>query len=195
MAKLAGTLLLLSLAVYGPCLSSQVKDGPAPVGNQPTQSALSPSILPNSLMANAVSVNSSTETQIADRLMPARVEPATAFSSSMRYRVQQFAPPQAPPVRIFDHKFKTLAALAIVTTAADLELTARCRHCREANPLYGSNPSRVRLYGIGAPLLFGEIMVSRTLRKRSPGGKLWMMPTLSVSAAHMAGVATNLHAR
>jgi hypothetical protein len=38
-------------------------------------------------------------------------------------------------------------------------------------------------------------MVSRMLRKRLPEGKSWMIPSLSMSAAHMVGVASNLHAR
>jgi hypothetical protein len=78
---------------------------------------------------------------------------------------------------------------------ADLESTVHCSQCRELNPLYGLHPTRARLYGINAPFLAGQLMISRMLRKRFPEGKSWMIPSLTMSAAHMVGVASNLNAR
>jgi hypothetical protein len=105
-----------------------------------------------------------------------------------------FAEQPTPP--LFDRKFKILTALSIVTMTADLESTLHCaQSCREVNPLYGSHPTRARLYGINAPFVVGELMISRMLRKRVPEGKSWTFPALAVSAAHLVGVASNLRAR
>jgi hypothetical protein len=46
-------------------------------------------------------------------------------------------------------------ALNLAATVADIEGTQSCLRahtCTEANPLFGSNPSRARSYGIGIPL-------------------------------------------
>ena len=46
-------------------------------------------------------------------------------------------------------------ALNLAATVADIEGTQSCLHahtCTEANPLFGSDPSRARSYGIGIPL-------------------------------------------
>lgn len=127
--------------------------------------------------------------------MFARMEPIAPFSSSIvSHRLETTTPLEEP--RIIDRKFGILAALAIGSTVADLEATLHCpQPCREVNPLYGAHPTRARLYGTNAPFIVGGIMMSRLVRKRSPERRSWMVPSLSLTAGHMLGVASNLRAR
>jgi hypothetical protein len=71
-------------------------------------------------------------------------------------------------------------ALNLAATVADTEGTQAClrRHtCTEANPLFGSNPSRARSYGIGIPLQMAEYAALAFVKKRGQGnlafGLLW----------------------
>ncbi len=53
--------------------------------------------------------------------------------------------------RVFDKKFFLATTAVIGATLLDVETTARCfrsKTCAEANPIYGSHPSRAKLYGI-----------------------------------------------
>jgi len=71
-------------------------------------------------------------------------------------------------------------ALNLAATVADIEGTQAClrRHtCTEANPLFGSNPSRARSYGIGIPLDLVAYAALAFLKKSGQGnpafGILW----------------------
>ena len=87
--------------------------------------------------------------------------------------------------------FMLLSATAVVSTVADIELTAHCLatnpNCREANPLFGSHPSRARMYAIAMPMTAAQIWFSNHLRKKHPERKLWMLPTISVTVVHSLG--------
>ena len=70
--------------------------------------------------------------------------------------------------------------LNLAATVADIEGTQAClrRHtCTEANPLFGSNPSRARSYGIGIPLDLVAYAALALLKKSGQGnpafGILW----------------------
>ena len=72
------------------------------------------------------------------------------------------------------------AALNLAATVADIEGTQSCLRahtCREANPLFGSDPSRARAYGIGIPLDFVVYAGFALLKKEGRGnlafGVLW----------------------
>jgi len=70
--------------------------------------------------------------------------------------------------------------LNLAATVADIEGTQAClrRHtCTEANPLFGSNPSRARSYGIGIPFDLVAYAALASLKKGGQGntafGLLW----------------------
>lgn len=63
-------------------------------------------------------------------------------------------------------------AFNLAATVADIEGTEACLHahtCREANPLYGSNPSRARAYGTAMPLAFVSYALAARLKKDGNG--------------------------
>lgn len=103
------------------------------------------------------------------------------------------AAPKEP--RILDKKFIALIGVSSALTILDVELTASClrsNRCVEANPLYGSNPTRARMYGISLPLMGSQTLISAWLRHRYPTSKMWLIPMLSGTAAHGVGAATGL---
>ena len=68
----------------------------------------------------------------------------------------------------------------LASTIADIEGTEACLHahtCTEGNPLFGSNPSRAKAYGIGIPMGFAIYSMSAWLKKHGDGnvafGLLW----------------------
>jgi hypothetical protein len=71
-------------------------------------------------------------------------------------------------------------ALNLAATVADIEGTQACLHahtCTEANPLFGSNPSRARAYGTAIPIAFATYAMAARLKKDGNGnlafGILW----------------------
>jgi hypothetical protein len=90
-------------------------------------------------------------------------------------------------------------ALNLAATVADIEGTQACLHahtCREANPLFGSNPSRARAYGSAIPIAFFTYAVAARLKKYGDGnfafGALWAATMLHVYfAASGFAVANN----
>ena len=57
---------------------------------------------------------------------------------------------------------------------ADAEGTQACLHantCREGNPIFGSKPSRGRVYGIGLPLVFLNYAIASELKKMGDGNR------------------------
>ena len=93
--------------------------------------------------------------------------------------------------------FWTMVAVSSVLTAMDVELTNSCvrsGQCREANPLYGSNPTRARMYGISVPITAGANLMSYMLHRRNRG-TLGFMPQLGLSLSHVAGIGTNVAVR
>jgi hypothetical protein len=63
-------------------------------------------------------------------------------------------------------------ALNLAGTVADIEGTEACLHahtCREANPLFGSDPSRARAYGTAMPIAFVSYALAARLKKDGNG--------------------------
>ncbi len=116
--------------------------------------------------------------------------PAIVASTPQRIRPSVTLETRSPNKRAFT----LLSAVAVASTVADLEFTAHCLasnpRCREANPLYGSHPSRARMYAIAMPMTAAQIWFSNHLRKKHPERKLWMIPTLTVTAVHSVGAAS-----
>jgi hypothetical protein len=101
--------------------------------------------------------------------------------------------PAKRQAHVFDRKFATLLGVATAMSIVDVQLTQRCIEadtCHEVNPIYGSNPSAGRMYGISFAILGGETLVSRWLRKYHPESSAWIAPLVATSAAHGAGAIT-----
>jgi hypothetical protein len=96
-------------------------------------------------------------------------------------------------------------ALNLAATVADIEGTQSCLRahtCTEANPLFGSNPSRARSYGIGIPLDLVAYASFAFVKKEGRGslafGLLWgstvahiYFASAAFSYAHVASTGTN----
>jgi hypothetical protein len=98
--------------------------------------------------------------------------------------------------RVFDRKFLVLAGIATAATVADVATTSHCiaayADCREANPLLGSHPSQARLYGVSFSMLGGQLLASAWMRRKTPNGKLWMVPPIIATTGHGLAAALNV---
>jgi hypothetical protein len=98
---------------------------------------------------------------------------------------------------ILDRKFFLLAGVATAATVLDVATTAHCisnyANCREANPLFGPDPSKAKLYGLSFSILAGQILASAWLRRKIPHSKLWMIPPIAATAGHGTAAAFNFH--
>lgn len=84
--------------------------------------------------------------------------------------------------------------MAAASTVSDIEVTAHALqnpNCSEHSPLFGSHPSRAKMYGISVPATAAYGVVGYLLKKR--GVKLWAVPQLSLTAGH--GIGSALSAR
>jgi hypothetical protein len=69
-------------------------------------------------------------------------------------------------------------AFNFAATIADAEGTQACLHaraCREANPLFGSNPSRARTYGMGIPIELASFAGFALAKKRGQGNLAFLI--------------------
>ena len=83
-------------------------------------------------------------------------------------------------------------AAASAATVADCEYTNALLsnpHRRELNPLFGSRPSRARMYGISIPILGVNALLSA--RAKKAGSRWWPLGLGLVAGSHTAGVAYN----
>ena len=89
-----------------------------------------------------------------------------------------------------DGKFVALLGLAGAMTVLDVQLTQRCLSagtCHEVNPIYGTNPTAQRMYGISFGMLGSEVLISHWLRKHHPNSSAWIAPLAVSSASHGVG--------
>src|SRR6266481_5671783 len=107
------------------------------------------------------------------------------------------APAKDTKPRVFDRKFFVLAGIATAATMLDVATTSHCMNtyadCQEGNPLLGSHPSQAKLYGVSFSMLGGQLLASAWMRRKSPNGKLWMVPPMVATAGH--GLAALLNVR
>jgi hypothetical protein len=104
-------------------------------------------------------------------------------------------PPVQKSPRVLDRKFTAFAGAGWLMTIADIEWTQHnlaSGAAYETNPIFGSHPSRLRMYGTVLPINSACTLVSRYMRKRNPRGNGWMWPLLGMTAGHTAGVITNM---
>lgn len=111
----------------------------------------------------------------------------------------------AVPEHAIDRQFWMLTGLSLALTIADVE-NSRFALSRagttEANPLFGSHPSRGRYYAVTLPILAANAYMSYRWRKEDaalaysglPGHRYakWYLPSLLNSAAHAVGLAVTL---
>jgi hypothetical protein len=98
--------------------------------------------------------------------------------------------------RTLDRHFILLNTLSAVALVADLETTVRGVEGQakgaELNPLFGSHPTRARLYGIAVPLNIFSLYVSYHYKKIEPRGSIWKLgPGVSIGV-HTAAAINNL---
>ena len=101
---------------------------------------------------------------------------------------------RAEQTKTADRKFWTVTGLAAASTVSDVEVTAHALqnpNCTEHNPLFGSHPSRARMYGVSIPATAGYALLGYWLKKRHVN--LWAVPQLSLTAGH--GIGSALSAR
>ncbi len=104
-----------------------------------------------------------------------------------------FMVPQRP--KAFDRGFGVWMAASFAATAADIESTAHgISSCGavELNPLFGSRPSRARMYGVGMPITAGYDLLALWAKRRRPNSRLWMLLPGSMTALHAGAAAHNL---
>jgi hypothetical protein len=100
-----------------------------------------------------------------------------------------------PLGKTVDKKFLMLFGLTAALTVADIELTQHCLQagtCHETNFLYGSNPTRARMYGINIPILSAQMVFSAWLKHRQPERHAWMLSPIVDSVAHGVGAISGL---
>lgn len=74
----------------------------------------------------------------------------------------------------------------MAATVADAEGTQSCLHaetCKEENPLFGSHPSRARVYGISIPLGLVSYAIAAHLKQKGDGNYAFAVMSVG-SAAH-----------
>lgn len=87
-----------------------------------------------------------------------------------------------------DKAFWFTTAASASATAADIEVTARALqnpNCHEHNPLFGTRPSRAKMYAISVPATAGYALLGHFLKRH--GVKIWAAPQLSLTAGHTVG--------
>jgi hypothetical protein len=123
--------------------------------------------------------------------------PAQGVASFTPVRTTLSTPVKMTKPRVFDRKFLVLAGIATAATALDVATTTHCMsaytNCQEGNPLLGSHPSQAKLYGVSFSMLGGQLLASAWMRRKTPNGKLWMVPQIVATAGH--GLASALNVR
>jgi hypothetical protein len=145
------------------------------------------------VLFTAISAMAETKTNVPDAPSQLVTQARAAEGPRAAFISQRSAKPAAFGEKGDPHRraFLLLSVAAGVATVADIEITTHCLqtkpNCREMNPLFGSHPSRGRLYATAVPLTLGQVWFSNYLRKKHPERKLWMLPTLSVTIGHTFG--------
>lgn len=92
--------------------------------------------------------------------------------------------------RRVDKAFWLTTAISTASTVADIEVTAHALqkpNCHEQNPLFGTRPSRARMYAISIPATAGYALLGHFLKRHAV--RIWAMPQLSLTAGHTVGAA------
>ena len=87
-----------------------------------------------------------------------------------------------------DKAFWLTTAVSAASTVADIEVTAHALqnpNCRERNPLFGTRPSRAKMYSISMPATTAYSLLGHVLKRH--GIRIWAVPQLSLTAGHTVG--------
>jgi hypothetical protein len=113
----------------------------------------------------------------------------------------RFSPPalaiQSAPsrerTRTADRSFWLTHLFQIAATVADIESTqfGLARGAREANPLFGSHPSRGKQYAISMPLSAAVVGWSYRLKRSAPHSRHWLIPPIVIGTMHTVAVCHN----
>lgn len=97
-----------------------------------------------------------------------------------------------PKKAIKSPSYILLLTAATAATIADCESTRAALNDpnnRESNPLFGTHPSRARMYGISVPILAVNAWAGATLKQR--GKRWWPLGLTVVTGAHGAAALHN----
>jgi hypothetical protein len=121
--------------------------------------------------------------------------PSQAVTSFMPVSTTLATPVKPTTPRVFDRRFLVLAGIATAATVLDVATTTHCMstyaNCQEGNPLLGSHPSQAKLHGVSFSMLDGQLLASAWMRRKTPNGKLWMVPQIVATAGHGLAAALN----
>jgi len=100
---------------------------------------------------------------------------------------------------VVDRKFIALNSAAVISAILDAHSTTRCLHartCREANPLYGSNPSAARVWAQTGAITGGLVLFDYWLKKsaRRSGGSYkyaWVVFPAATVTLHLVAARHN----
>lgn len=117
-------------------------------------------------------------------------EPLISSSSS----AIRIAPPAAGERRVADRQFWTFVSFTAGAAIMDGETTIRGLQTpgrREMNPVLGAHPNRLRFYSTVGATDAGFAYLAYRL-KRGGHDKLWRIPLVGASVAHLSGAINNL---
>jgi len=102
--------------------------------------------------------------------------------------------PLPPPRRTADRPFWTMVALTVGSSVFDGETTMQgleTGRYHEVNPLLGAHPNRLRFYATAGATDAAMGLLAWHL-KHNGHEKLWKVPLLGTTAAHLAGAINNV---
>ena len=102
--------------------------------------------------------------------------------------------PPAKHANVVDRKFILFTVFQFAASIADVESTqyGLSHGAAEGNPLFGSRPSRAKLYSIALPVSAGVSFWSYRLKKAAPHSGYWMIPSLVTGTTHTGAAIYNL---
>lgn len=126
-------------------------------------------------------------------------QPAAVLSAAVPVLVQPIVVVPSKPKPTSTKKFWALTAFSAAMTVADIELTQNClatvRGCYETDPIYGTHPSRARMYAINIPVNAAVSYLSYKAMNGKRLSRMWAWPQLALTATHFGGVMTNITTR
>jgi hypothetical protein len=81
---------------------------------------------------------------------------------------------------------------ALVADVESTQAGLNSGRCQETNPLYGKNPSRLKMYGLAVPVLGLHTYLAKRHQRRNPRSKLWAISNMFIGGMHSYAAARNL---
>ena len=154
-----------------------------PVFGQSSQQPTPEQMLPDSASTSKITADNTSALSFV--IQPIRSTPPVLLSQS--------GPPREG-TRVADRSFILPTLFQIGATIGDIESTqyGLSHGVREANPLYGSHPSRAMQYGITMPIAAAIVGWSYRLKKSAPHSRYWLIPPVVVGSIHTPALGHNL---